>query len=612
MLGGFVGKVLSVDLTTQKISHEIFEEEVLRKYIGGSGLGAKILYERTSEKTDPLSPENVLIFMTGPFAGTMVPTSGRHEIITKSPLTGIYAESDAGGNFGINLKKSGYDGVVFEGCSKSPSYLFISNGQVSLIDAKEIWGLDTHATDAFLKEKYGKQVHISCIGPAGEKKVLISGISHDGQDSRLAARAGVGAVMGSKNLKAIVVQGTDKVAINNREALIEKLKKRIPEIREKTQGLTSFGTAVGVVSAEATGDMPLKNWKQGNWDSAEQISGQYMAQTILRKNYRCGSCPIGCGRDIEFEYGEHGTITGAGPEYETIAMFGGSCLIDDLEAISYMNTLCNKLGLDTISTGSVIAFTMELYENGLLSKNELDGIDVTWGNVEATIQLIEKIGHSEGIGKLLGKGVRKISEIVGGNSAEYAIHVKGLELPGHDPRAFNSMAVGYATSNRGACHVQGGSYFFEKSVIMPELGYNKPLDRLGTEGKGKLNVDSQNIMSLMDSLKLCKFILYGGATLTDILEWINDVVGWEMTLDELMEAGNRIFNLKRMYNVRCGISKKDDTLPERILKQPRNDTGTGNNLPPLEKMLNEYYEHRGWDFEGIPKNETITNLGLFW
>jgi aldehyde:ferredoxin oxidoreductase len=231
--------------------------------------------------------------------------------------------------------------------------------------------------------------------------------------------------------------------------------------------------------------------------------------------------------------------------------------------------------------------------------------------VDAVIKLIEKIGNSEGIGKLLGKGVRKISEIIGGNSEEYAIHVKGLELPGHDPRAYNSMGVGYATSNRGACHVQGGSYFFEKSVVMPELGYNEPLDRLGTVGKGKLNVDAQNIMSLMDSLKLCKFILYGGANISDILIWIKAVVGWDMSLEELMTAGNRIYNLKRMYNVRCGISRKDDTLPKRILEQPRNDTGTGKNLPPLDQMLEEYYEHRGWDSEGIPKIDTLKKLNLF-
>ena len=612
MLGGYVGKILNVDLTKKEITQVMFDEDTLRKYIGGSGLGAKILYERTNEKTDPLSPDNVLIFMTGPFAATMVPTSGRHEIITKSPLTDIYAESDAGGNFGINIKKAGYDGIIVEGRSEDPVYLSIIDGQVTFVDANELWGLDTHSTDSMLKEKYGKRSHVSCIGPAGENLVPISGISHDGNDSRMAARAGVGAVMGSKNLKAVVVEGSGKIVIGDRDALRTSLKKRIPEIQEKTKGLTSFGTAVGVISAETTGDLPIKNWKQGNWNSVENISGQYMAQTILRKNYRCGSCPIGCGRDVEFDYSSYGTITGAGPEYETIAMFGGACLVDDLKAIAYMNTLCNKLGLDTISTGSVIAFTMELYENGLLNKKELDGIDLTWGNADAVIQLIEKIGNFEGVGKLLGKGVRKISEIIGGNSDEYAIHVKGLELPGHDPRAYNSMAVGYATSNRGACHVQGGSYFFEKSVVMPELGYHEPLDRLGTEGKGKLNVDSQNLMSLMDSLKLCKFILYGGATVSDIIDWINAVIGWDMSIEELMEAGNRIFTLKRMYNVRCGMSRKDDTLPSRILNQPRNDTGTGSNLPPLNQMLEEYYEQRGWNAEGIPKNETLKKLNLFW
>ncbi|MCD6346494.1 MAG: aldehyde ferredoxin oxidoreductase family protein [Bacteroidales bacterium] len=603
---------MNIDLSTQEISYEVFPENVLRKYIGGSGLGAKILYERTDSKTDPLGPENILIFMTGPFTGTMVPTSGRHEIVTRSPLTNIYAESDAGGYFGINLKKAGFDGVIIRGFSKKPVYIMIEDGHVEIIEANKIWNKETHDTDRYLTEKHGKKCHVSCIGPAGEKQIAISGIAHDGEDSRMAARAGVGAVMGSKNLKAIVVKGTGKVPVMNIDDLRKNLKKRIPEIREKTLGLNQLGTAIGVVSSERTGDMPLKNWQQGNWDKVKNISGEFMATTILKKSYHCGSCPIGCGRDIEIVDGKYGTLKGAGPEYETIALFGGALLIDDLEGIAYINSLCNKFGLDSISTGATIAFAMELYEKDILSRDDLDGLDLKWGNVEATIEMVKKIGNYEGIGKLFGKGVRKAAEIIGGDALNYAIHVKGLEFPGHDPRAYNSMAVGYATSNRGACHVQGGSYFFEKSVIMPELGYDKPLDRLGTEGKGKLNYDAQNIMSLMDSLKLCKFILYGGANLTDILFWIKCVVGWDMSLDELMQAGERIFNLKRMYNNRCGISRKDDTLPRRILEEPRNDTGTGDNLPQLEIMLEEYYQCRGWDSEGVPKKELLERLELNW
>ncbi len=612
MLGGYTGKVLNIDLTTNKIYDETFSEEVLKKYIGGSGLGAKILYERTTEKTEPLSPENILIFMTGPFTGTMVPASGRHEVVTKSPLTGIYAESDAGGNWGVFLKKAGFDGIIISGKAENPVYLYIENEKIEILEADSLWGLETYETDKRLKETYGKRCNVACIGPSGENMVLLSGICHDGEDARMAARAGVGAVCGSKNLKAIVVAGTGTVPIHNREKLKENLKVRIPEIKEKAAGLGKFGTAVGVVSSEATGDMPLKNWSQGGWDKVKNISGQRMNDTILKKKYHCGSCPIGCGRDIEIKEGKYAGVKGAGPEYETLAIFGGSLLIDDLDAISYMNSLCNRLGLDTISVGGVLAFAMELNEKKILNKEDMDGVDLVWGNSDAAIEMIKKIAYADGIGKLLGKGVKKASEEIGGISSDFAIHVKGLELPGHDPRAYNSMAVGYATGNRGACHVQGGSYFFEKTVIMPEIGYTEPLDRLGTEGKGRLNFHSQNIMSLMDSLKLCKFLLYGGTTLTDILFWIKNVIGWDLTLEELLETGERIFNQKRMYNVRCGISSKDDILPSRILNLPRNDNGTGDNLPPLEKMLSEYYEYRGWDDEGIPKETTLRNLDLFW
>lgn len=335
-----------------------------------------------------------------------------------------------------------------------------------------------------------------------------------------------------------------------------------------------------------------------------------MAETILQKRYHCGACPTGCGREVKISEGPYRGVEGAGPEYETLGMLGGCCLIDDLEAVAYSNELCNRLGLATISTGGVVAFAMELYEHDMLNAGELDGIRPEWGSAEAVIALIRKIAAKEGIGKLLGQGVKKAAEQIGGLAQEFAIHVKGLEFPAHDPRAYNSLAVGYATSNRGACHLQGATYFFEKTVTMPELGYHEPQDRAGVEGKGILNYHAQNIMCLMDSLKLCKFGLYGKLNLTDLTRFMQYVVGWNMSVEELLTTGERIFTLKRLYNIRCGISRKDDILPPRILTQPRRDEGSGDRVPPLGKMLNEYYRARGWDDEGLSTPKTLKHLGL--
>ncbi|MCC5912070.1 MAG: aldehyde ferredoxin oxidoreductase family protein [Clostridiaceae bacterium] len=610
MLGGYFGKIINIDLTEEKVEIEELDEKLLKKYLGGSGLATKILYDETDGDTEPLGPENPLIYMTGPFTGTKVPVSGRHQIVAKSPLTDIFGEGDAGGRWGQGLKKAGYDGVVVRGRASKPIYIWIKEKEIKILDGKEIWGLDTYETDRRIKEKHGEACITSCIGPAGENQVLLASIMHDGSDARAVGRCGLGAVMGSKNLKAIVVEGTVATPVVDREALTISLKQEVPKIVEKTKGLKLLGTSGGTVMSEELGDLPIRNFKQGNWDKVEGISGQRMAETILKKNYYCGSCPIGCGREVEITEGAYRGVKGAGPEYETIGMIGSNCLVEDLEAIAYAGEMCNRLGMDTISVGAVIAFAMELYEHELLPKDSLGDIALTWGNEKAVIALIEKIAHKEGIGELLALGTKKAAERIGGIASEFAIHVKGLEAPAHDPRAFNSLAVGYATGNRGACHLQGASYFFEKTATMPELGYTEPQDRFATEGKGILNYHSQNIMGLMDSLKLCKFGIYGGINLTMMLEWIHHVIGWEMTVEELLETGERIFNLKRMYNVKCGISRKDDILPMRLLSQPRRDTGTGSNLAPFGKMLNEYYEARGWDDLGIPTEATLQRLQL--
>lgn len=607
---GYRNCILEVDLTSRSWEKKTILEGHKRLFLGGSGFGARILYDRTNGETDPLSPENPLIFMTGPFAGTKVPTSGRHQIISKSPLTGIFGESDAGGTWGTALKKAGYDGIVVTGAAESPVGIVIDGDKIEIVDLENLWGKDAFDTDVALREKYGEDFSVSCIGPSGERRILCSCIVHDGKNARVAGRCGLGAVMGSKMLKAIAVRGKGEVPLYNPEGFAALQKKILPSLVEATKGLKAFGTAGGVVGANKVGDLPVKNWSRGDWGEAEKISGQRMAETILVKSYFCASCPIGCGRDVAIKTGPYAGVEGAGPEYETLGMLGASCMVSDLEAITYAADLCNRWGLDTIEVGSAIAMAMELYEKGIITKMDAGGLALEWGNAEAMVEMVEAIAKGEGFGKVLGMGVKKAAEMIGKEAEEYAIQVKGLALPAHDPRCYSSMAVGYATSNRGACHLQGASYFFEKAVTLPELNYMSVLDRFENKGKGVLNFHAQNIMSVMDSLKMCKFTFYGGMRLTTVLEYIRTVTGMDMSLEELLETGERIYNLKRLYNIKCGVDVKSDTLPARILKEPRHDSGTGEYVPDLEAQLKEYYEARGWDENGKPKEETLKRLGL--
>jgi len=610
MNAGYMGKVLFVDLTQRKTWTEPLPEEWARRFIGGSGLGARYLVELSDPRVDPLGPENPLIFMNGPWTATPIPLSGRHEVVAKSPLTGIYGEADAGGHWGTALKKAGYDGVVVLGASEEPVYLWIHEEGVEIRDASHLWGLDTYVADEQLRAETAKNAVTCAIGPAGENLVKIAAVMHDGRDARPAARCGLGAVMGAKKLKALVAIGNRRPPIRDREALMASIKAAVPEIKRLAESLSKYGTSGRMTTIEALGDLPIRNWVQGAWkEGAERISGQRMAETILKKQYFCGACVIGCGRDVEITQGPYAGVHGAGPEYEALACLGALTVVDDLEALAYATELCNRLGMDVISTGGVIAFAIECAERGLLPP-KVDGVELRWGSPEVVLTLIKQIARRQGLGALLAEGVRKASEDIGGLALEFAIHAKGLELPAHDPRAYNSLAVGYATSNRGACHLQGFSYIFERSVTLPELGYPEVQDRFGVEGKGQFVAVTQDLMCLFDSLKTCKFILFGGIKPTHLLEWFNLVNGWGWDLDRFMEAGERIFNLKRLYNVACGISRKDDTIAPRILTQRRGEGGAATNLPPFGEILSQYYEHRGWSPEGIPTEETVRRLGL--
>ncbi len=607
MLSGYWGKLLRIDLSDRSVSVDEFDEDVLRKYIGGAGLGARILYDETTAETDPLGPENRLIVTTGPFTDTTAITSGRHAVVSKSPL-GIYGESDVGGNWGFGLKRTGYDGVVISGQSSAPLYLLITDERVEIRDAAHLWGRDTFEVDAIIKGETSKGMRVQSIGPAGEHRVTISSIMTDGRNARALGRGGLGAVMGAKGLKAIAVVGDKRIPLFKPEGLIDSVKNLAPTIRENMQARNWLGTAGGVLLAEKVGDLPIQNWRRGSWKSgAEKISGERMAETILTGKYYCKACVVGCGRKVKIGAGPY-AVDGAGPEYETLGAFGSMCLIDNLEAIAKANDLCNRLGLDTISTGSAIAFAMEAVERGLITYSDLDGIELRWGDAHSTIKLIEKIGKVEGIGKLLGQGVRDAAAVIGGDARELAIEVKGLELPMHDPRAYNSLAVAYATSNRGACH-GAASHLLELRASLPELGYPESLDRFATKGKGVMTAKMQDYIGMFNALKLCRFV-FPQLRFSDILTWIHCVTGWDMDAKELLETGERLHTIKRMYNVRCGIRREDDSLPERILNEKRGQGGAADNLPDLNTMLEEYYRYRIWDNRGIPEEDKLRGLGL--
>ncbi len=584
------GRVLEIDLSKKELKKYRLDEEIVKKYIGGSGVAAKLLINMTDKNTDPLGPENVLIFASGIFAGTNVPSSGRHAVVTKSPLTGIFCESDVGGYWGTMVRKAGYDFVLFTGKAEKPVYVWINEGDIEIRDAGHIWGKDTFETDLIVKNETDNRAVTAAIGRAGEKMVSIAGIMHDGAEARAAARCGVGAVMGSKNLKAVVVYGTMDIPVYDKEGLKNSVKAMAKTIRENSKGSTQFGTSEYVELSETLGDLPIKNWSMRNWSDVNKIGGQALAK-LNRKNFGCGACFVRCGRVVE-SYKDKNVMT-SGPEYESIGCLGANCLVTDIEAVCKANELCNRYGLDTISTGSVIAFAMELYERGLI--DDLVDYPIKWGDGNMLCRLVEEIGEcKDGLPAILGQGVKKAASIIGKGSDEYAIHSKGLEFPAHDPRAMASGYLGYATSNRGACHLQAFSHSYETGLTEPSLGLNNDYDRHSDKNKARLVVITQNLMALYDSLKVCKFMTFAGVKVDHLLEWYNLTTGENLTIDELMDKGNEIFNLKRKYNQICGITRKDETIPNRILQE-----NLSGGPIDFDTMLDEYYEARGYTKYGL-------------
>lgn len=609
-MGRQFGRVLVVNLGEQRSSLLEIDEGAQKKFIGGSGLAAYLYSQLVKGDIPSLDPSSPFIIMTGPLTGTPVMLSGRHGVAGRSPLTRFWGEASVGGHWGRELRRSGYDGMVLLGQAGKPIYLSLSEGKLDFHDAAHLWGQDCFATDFLIRKERGEKAQVLQIGPAGEKLVRFAAVLTDGVHGRVAARCGLGALMGSKKVKAIAVVGQEEIPIQNMDSLRESIKELMPSFTGKLKGMSNFGTPGLVVPCESIGDLPIKNWRQGKWtEGAQKLSGQELKDKYLKKQFFCASCPVGCGRTVGGTIEPKVEETG-GPEYETLAMMGSNCLIDDLPAVMRFNELTNRFGLDTIETGAVIAFCMELYEKGVIGPQDLGSISLSWGNTAGAEALIRMIVARQGLGDLLAEGLEVAAKEIGGMAPEYAIQGNNMALPAHDPRAYASLALGYSTSNRGPCHTAGFTHIFERATIFPEVGIDKVMDRFQSERKAEMVIKAQNIMNLWENLALCKFSIFGGIQLQHISRWLKDIVGWDLPIQDLVEAGERSFNLKRKLSVGWGISRKNDTLPLRVIAHRASDGGAGNHLPPFNIMLADYYKNRGWDEEGIPSGETYKRLGI--
>ena len=586
VIPGYHGNLLEVDLGTHEISDLELDEQTLQQTIGGTGLAGRILWEEMAGGTDPLAEEAVLLILAGPFAGTRVPCADRTSIVCKSPLTGIWAESDVGGKFAGVLRSCGYDGLLIRGRADAPVFLEISEDAAHIRSAESLWGRDTYRTHEILERRLGPRISTLAIGPAGERQVLLASIVSDGQDARVAARCGVGAVMGSKKLKAVVVlPGGRSVPLHDPGGLRESVRQMVRTMTELSGSMREHGTASGVEDCHALGDFPIKNWQLRQWERVGNLSGSALARTVLKGRYHCARCPIGCGRVVQVERGSHRTpVPAGGPEYETLGSLGGNLLIDDIEAVTLANDLCNRYGMDTISVGQVIGLVYESFERGYLKEADLDGLCPRWGETEAMLGLVRRIGEKRGIGALLARGIRRAYAVIAPSDPDLDLQVKGLEIPSHDPRAFASIALGYATSPRGACHLQAYSHGVEAWLAMPELGFPEILDRFTAQRKAELCVKMQDLMSLFDSLKICKFVLYAGVTIGTLVEWFDRVTGWGFDKEQFLATGRRIFDSKLRFNRREGVSREEDRIPRRL---SRGEIGT-----QLPRMLSEYHGMR--------------------
>ncbi|MGQ0600409.1 MAG: aldehyde ferredoxin oxidoreductase family protein [Anaerolineales bacterium] len=614
----YAGKILRIDLTTRQVSTRAVREEEVKAYLMGSGLAAKIYAEEFAELIDPaidvFDPRNPLIVLNGLLSGTFAPTGCRSSWCGRSPLTGIWNEANLGGHWGAELRFAGWDGVILTGQCASPTYLWINGANVEFRGAAHVWGRDQFETHETLLKETDEKARCASIGLAGANRVKLCGVATGGQPhTRMAARGGMGALMGAKNLKAIVVRGKEKPQYADAKGFHATVKESNHSIMSHgpAEALHLVGTAGGHPTTDKFGDNAIMNWRGGNWlEGTIKTSGKAIAETIFVKHTFCHACPIGCGKLVEVKEGKYIGVFGEGPEYETVCGFGSNLQCDDLNAIAAMNDWCNRYTLDVISTSGVLGFAFECFEKGLITTADTGGIELKWGDADAIIAMIHKIAKREDIGDLLAEGVRAASAKIGQGSEKFAMHVKGLELPYHDPRGFVSMAANYATAARGACHLEAISYWRGVGIEWPSWQEGEAQEwvehkRFDNSLGAQTAVDFQNYMSVYNPGGLCKFITKGSFTPAQTAELFNKAMGWNWTDKDLLDTGARIFNYKRLINVKFGIRHKDDVLPHRLEHEPRPTGTAAGKLPDMPRLLEDYYRLRAWDADGVPTEATL-------
>lgn len=597
-MSGYCGKLLMVNLSDGTIGVQPLGEDMTDLYMGGSGLAAAIFYRMTRGdpgEVDPLGADNPLIFMTGPLTGSLLPATGRMVACARSPLTGAWGESNAGGFWGTELKRAGFDGVAVTGTSPEPVILHIEDGSAKISKAGELWGADAYA----VCEALHPEGRVLTIGPAAENGVIFAGIVHDKR--HVFGRSGMGAVMGSKLLKAVTVRGTGKIEVAGQDEIVDIRSRLLGKLRESyiIQALSAQGTNCNMDLGMMLGDVPVKNWQLGQWDAVENINGTAFQEGLQVGRATCFACPVGCKREIRVSSGDYATEKCPGPEYETVASFGTMCLVDNPEAIAKINDLCNRYGMDTITCGATLAFAIECFERGLLNREDTGGLELRWGEPSLLVELVKQIGENRGFGARLAGGSHRLAEELGPEAKNYLTTVKRLESPMHDPRSGHGLGLAYATSVRGACHVSSLTMHVEQgAAIFPLLGLGEnEYQGQTSRGKAEMVKKTQDLGMVFGGAAM--FCLLGGMVFNeeDLLDSLKAVAGRDWDLDRLMECGERIWRLKRHISNLCGTRAEDDMLPLRLLT-PLEEGGSAGSVPDMDLMLGEYYKIRGLDESG--------------
>ncbi|MBI2875044.1 MAG: aldehyde ferredoxin oxidoreductase family protein [Firmicutes bacterium] len=623
MINGWTGRRLWVDLTTGTVEPESYPDADRLAYLGGRGLNSKVLYDHFTPGSDPLGPDNILIFGSGPVNGTLIPSSGRMTVTAASPLTVVgddwacFGDSNVGGFVGAELKFAGWDQVIFRGQSRAPVYLLIDNDQVQIRDASRLWGLDTWATEEAIREELGdSEIRVACIGPAGEKLTRYASIICDRH--RAAGKCGMGAVMGSKRLKAVAVRGRGTVGVARPAELFKVVKDAMDIMRAdpSSKAYGRYGTPSLIKVHQLHGRLAVRNYQESQFDHWDNLSADTLAEKYWVRSMACFGCPLHCAHWFKIPDGPYAGTTGEGPEYVSIGSFGTKTGNSDAGTMLKCHSLCNRLGLDTQNTGGAIAWAMECWENGLINEKDTDGLELTWGNGEAMVAIIQRIGTREGdFASLLAEAPYRAAKVLGAGSEKYLAHVKGQDPALSDPRVAKAWGLSYAVASRGGCHLRAlatGETFFSKEEAREMFGSEEAVENFGVKGKGRLVKWHEDQRAVADSLETCKFIV---RTALIYPHWetrfLAAVTGIDMSPDEALRLGERIVNLERGFNVRQGLTRKDDDLSPRLRTDPvRKGPAEGHTLD-LDPMLDEYYQDRGWDLPtGYPKKEKLQELGL--